>query len=80
MRWMLWFGLAACGAADSDGLTAEDCSSDEVFTTECAECGPTDGCLESRAVCAPTCMIDLGSCDDQGGMCIGGACLHNVCG
>ena len=78
MRWLFWLGVVGCGA--SEGLTAEDCASDEVFTTECAECGPTDGCLETRAVCASTCTIDLGSCDDQGGTCIDGACLHNLCG
>lgn len=78
MRPLLLSLLTACATAPS--LTAADCTTDEVFTTECGGCGPTDACLDPQPVCAPTCDGDFTPCDDEGGVCLDGRCLHNVCG
>jgi hypothetical protein len=78
MRWSVLFPLLlACGG--DDALTAEDCTADEVFATQCGSCGPTDECIDAAPVCAPTCETDGEACDG-GGFCLDGACLQNVCG
>lgn len=69
--------LVACG---SPAITADDCTADEVFTTECSACGETDACIDPVSVCAATCEGDFTSCDNIGGLCMRGACVHNVCG
>jgi hypothetical protein len=80
-RWIaaaLMLLLAACSG--DAGLLPEDCTDDESYRTECSDCGPTDACIDPQPVCAPLCEGDLTPCDEQGGLCLDGACLHNVCG
>lgn len=56
------------------------CSDDQTLTTECSGCGPTDACLDPVEVCAEACDGEFTPCDDDGGVCLDGLCLHNVCG
>lgn len=69
--------LAACGTATDDDDT---CPEGTTWTTECGGCGPTDACLDPTQVCAPACEGEFTPCDDEGGVCLDGLCLHNVCG
>lgn len=70
--------LSACDGKDG-AVTAEDCAADQIFTSQCAECGPTDGCLRTEDVCANPCDDADGACEGDG-ICFDGACLHGVCG
>lgn len=78
LRFALLSLLVACGGTAP--ITADDCTTDEVFTSECSECGPTDACIDPVDVCAAACEGDFTPCDDIGGVCMSGACIHNVCG
>jgi von Willebrand factor type C domain len=48
------------------------CPPDRVFSTQCALCGPTDGCLVVEHACLPTCSPNTDSC-------VAGACSDGVC-
>lgn len=72
--------LLLLAAACDDDPTPGTCADDEVRVTECGGCGPVDECLDPAPVCAATCEGDFTPCDDEGGVCVDGACLHNVCG
>lgn len=72
----LLLALAACGTPADDGT----CPEGTTATTECSGCGPTDACLDPVEVCAVACEGELTPCDDEGGVCLDGLCLHNVCG
>jgi hypothetical protein len=71
LSWACVSWMVAC-----DGRTVpsgpEDCAPNEVFTTQCGECGPADECLGEEPVCAP-------SCEDGGDSCEGGRCVDGLC-
>ena len=66
---------------DSGGLTAEDCTSDQVFANACTSCGPTDACTERQDLCLATCTPEQQwqGCAD-GGTCMDGVCYPAICG
>lgn len=55
-----------------------ECEEGTAQGTECAECGPGDGCLTVRSACLPTCE-EQRDCEESGGLCLDGLC-KNVCG
>jgi hypothetical protein len=67
--------------SDSAGLTADDCTDDQVFANACTSCGPTDACTEWKDLCLATCTPEQQwqGCAD-GGTCVDGVCLPAVCG
>ena len=75
-RVLIALTLFACNATPA----TPECTEDETLTTECSSCGPTDACVDPVEVCAPACEGEFTPCDDEGGVCFDGLCLHNVCG
>jgi hypothetical protein len=54
------------------------CEDGMIFGTECAECGPGDGCVTTRSGCFPACETQE-ECSAMGaGFCLDGQC-RNIC-
>jgi von Willebrand factor type C domain len=53
------------------------CPTGSALSTQCALCGPTDGCLIVEHACLPTCSASADTCTQ--GFCSGGVC-RDVCG
>jgi hypothetical protein len=68
-------------AVDTGALTAEDCTSEQVFMNVCTSCGPTDGCEAYEDLCLATCTPEQQwqGCAD-GGTCMDGVCYPSICG
>jgi len=75
---ILALALGACDGGGG-GLTAADCDSGQIFTTECARCGPTDACERTEDVCANPCEAEGELCETSG-LCLDGVCTHGLCG
>ena len=72
----------SCDNGEITGCTEIDCPMacppDQVLGTECAQCGPADGCESVRTGCLLKCSTEQ-ECVGHGGFCFEGTC-RNVCG